>query len=356
MMPDVETAGTLAVPIWLAGAAAAVLVVAVLLAVKRAGVVALISSLFRVGLIAALVLGAWLYVQQRGNAGKDSNAQTERRVLDNRKAALMTGAIVPGSALSCLDEMAGEAVESACEKAVFASPEAVASAVKYVAAQLTLLNDGTVYAERDPGYAAELAPLRTAIELDRFGIVAHVLGDQGCIPERCDALMRFHDSSKVLANLRNHTFEEQVKKYAAIWDRPADRVAATAGPVVLPRASGPEDGQEHNFPSANSAPPVSIRAPEGPPPREGTTSESADVVPQPPVQSAVVTPVPPPRDEAASESADVMPQPPVQSEVTPLPPRRPPQVRAPRPRVEPTPQLPPLDVRGTPPPPPGPFR
>jgi hypothetical protein len=57
-----------------------------------------------------------------------------------------------------------------------------------------------------------LAPLRTALELDRFGIVAHLLGDQGCTPERCDALMRFHDSSKALANFRNHTFEEQVKK------------------------------------------------------------------------------------------------------------------------------------------------
>ena len=44
----------------------------------------------------------------------------------------MARAIAPGSALSCLDEMAGEAVEAACEKGVFASPEAVAAAVKYV--------------------------------------------------------------------------------------------------------------------------------------------------------------------------------------------------------------------------------
>ena len=67
--------------------------------------------------------------------------------------------------------------------------------------QLALLNDGTTYAERgDVSYAAELAPLRTALELDRFGIVAHVLGNQGCTPENCDALMRFHDPSKVLAN------------------------------------------------------------------------------------------------------------------------------------------------------------
>jgi hypothetical protein len=166
----------------------------------------------------------------------------------------MAGAIAPGSALSCLDEIAGEAVEVACEKAVFASPEAVAAGINYVTAQLALLNDGTTYAERgDARHAAELAPLRTALELDRFGIVAHVLGDQGCTPERCDALMRFHDSSKALANLRNHTFEEQVKKYTAIWDRPADSVAATAGPpVALPSATGPGDGEKYDFPSSKS--------------------------------------------------------------------------------------------------------
>jgi hypothetical protein len=49
---------------------------------------------------------------------------------------VMAGAIAPSSALSCLDEIAGEAVEGACEKAVFASPEAVAAGVKYVTAQL----------------------------------------------------------------------------------------------------------------------------------------------------------------------------------------------------------------------------
>jgi cell division topological specificity factor len=68
-------AGTLALPIWLAGAT----VGAILLAVKRAGSVRLIT----VGLIAALVLGAWLYAQQ-SDVGK-------RRTLDDRETALMAG-------------------------------------------------------------------------------------------------------------------------------------------------------------------------------------------------------------------------------------------------------------------------
>jgi hypothetical protein len=72
-----------------------------------------------------VVLRAWLYVQQRDG---------EHRTLDARKAALIAGSIAPGSALSCLEELAGEVVEAACEKAVFASPEAVAAGVKYVSA------------------------------------------------------------------------------------------------------------------------------------------------------------------------------------------------------------------------------
>jgi hypothetical protein len=47
-----DATGILAVP-WLMGAAAAMFVVAILLTIKRAGGVALIPSLFGVGLIAA---------------------------------------------------------------------------------------------------------------------------------------------------------------------------------------------------------------------------------------------------------------------------------------------------------------
>jgi hypothetical protein len=387
-------AGTLAVPIWLAGAAAAVFVVAILLAVKRAGGVALITSLFRVGLIAAAVLGAWLYVQQRGS---------ERRALDDRKAALIASSITPGSALSCLDELAGEAVEAACEEAVFASPEAVASAVKYVTAQLALLNDAIAYvAHGDAAYASELAPLRTAIELDRFGLVAQVLKERdGCTVERCDALTQLRDSTRVLGNLRERTFEQQVKKYTAIWNapRPATGVVAAAGPsVALPGTSGPGSvaslprdpaAAEPALQSAAVAPPAALGSvasppqeqlppqgivvapPQGPPPlprdpaAAEPASQSAAVTPPaalgsvtpsqeppplrgsvtappqetPPLRGSVTAPPQEPslRDPAAAEpalqSAAVTP-PTALGSVTPLPPRRPPQVHvAPPPRA-----------------------
>ena len=164
----------------------------------------------------------------------------------------------------------------------------MAAGINHVTSQLALLADGTTYAERgDASYAAELAPLRAALELDRFGIVAHVLGNQGCTPENCDALMRFHDSSKVLGNLRNRTFEERVKKYTATWDRPAEGVAATASPpLAFPDTIGPEVGQKYGSPSSKSIPPVSIVAPEGSPPREPPASESTDVTPPQPAPQA----------------------------------------------------------------------
>jgi hypothetical protein len=302
-MPGVDAAtGTVMVPIWAAGAASAVFVVAIVLAMSRAGGTALINTMFRVAIVAIAVYGGWLYLQR--SAQQEHVA--ERRSLDERSAALMARAIAPGSALSCLDELAGEAVEIACEKAVFASPEAVAAAVSYVTAKLALVADGSEHARRiDASYAAELVPVRAALELDRFGIVAHVLaGRDGCTVEKCDALMRFRDQSHVLANLRDRTFEDQVTKYTAAWTAPpppqGPAVAAVAAPAA-PTAPLPQNlGQapttvapRYDFPSSQSIPAVNIMAPE-------------------------------PRGPAGQAAAPADPGP-----STPVPPRRPPQVRTP---------------------------
>jgi hypothetical protein len=157
--------------------------------------------------------------------------------------------------------------------------------------------------------------------------------------------MRFHDPSKVLANLRDHTFEEEVKKYTAIWDRRPDGATATVSPsVALPNAAEPGVGQKYDF--SPSRPPVSIMAPEGSSPREATATESNNAMAQPlpprPVLEAPQATPPPAGLESPVQSAPV----------TPLPPRRPPQVRAPRLLPAAPPQLPPIELRGTPPPPP----
>ena len=79
----------------------------------------------------------------------------ERRALAQRCADLSVQALAPGSTLACLDGAAGEAVDNACEKTVFAGPQATAAAVAYMAARLTLLADGLAFArQRDPDFAA----------------------------------------------------------------------------------------------------------------------------------------------------------------------------------------------------------
>jgi hypothetical protein len=312
-MPGFDAAvGTVTVPIWAAGAASALFVVAVVLAIGRAGATALINTLFRIAVVVLAVYGGWVYLQRAALTDRVA----ERRSLDERSVALMARAIAPGSALSCLDELAGETVEAACEKAVFASPEAVAAAVSYVTAKLALLSDGNEHARRvDAAYAAELAPLRGALELDRFGIVAHVLAERdGCNVEKCDALIRFRDQSHVLANLRDQTFEEHVTKSTAIWNapRPPEGPTVAAAPAPAPPPPGPTAplpqnlgpapatvAPRYDFPSAQSIPPVNIMAAEPPAPRAGAATTG---------------------QQAPGEGN-------AQAAVTPVPPRRPPQVR-----------------------------
>jgi hypothetical protein len=263
------------------------------------------NVLLRAGFVAIVVSAGWFYLQR----AEQQELAAERRSLDERSAALLTRAVAPGSALSCLDELAGEAVEIACEKAVFGSPQAVAAAVNYVAAKLALLADGNTHARRiDAAFVAELAPVRAALELDRFGIVAHVLAKRdGCTADKCDALTWFGDQSHLLANLRYNTFDGQVMKFAATWNGApsiAPDGSASATPMAALAQSGPTPvpvSPRYDFPSSQSIPPVNIMVPESAAPRVGAAPSG---------QSAVTA------GDGASRTA-----------ITPVPPRRPPQAR-----------------------------
>jgi len=301
-MLEVDAAtGTLTIPIWAAGALSAVFLALIVLAIGRAGVVASINVLFRVAIVAIAVSAGWLYIQRMDR--QDHAAAL--RLLDERSTALLTRAVAPGSALSCLDELASETVEAACERAVFSSPEAVSAAVAYVTAKLGLLVDRNAQVRRvDPTLAPELAPL-TALEIDRFGIVAHVLAKRhGCTAEKCDALTWFSDDSRVLANLRDHTFDDEVAKFAGNWNSPL-RTAIDGATAALPRPgpTGLAVSPRYDFPSSQSIPPVNIMAPE----------------PQTPRLSAS------PNGQSSTPSGDGNPRP----ATAPVPPRRPSQGRLP---------------------------
>jgi hypothetical protein len=225
----------------------------------------------------------------------------ERSALIARGAELTVRALDPASALACLDGAAGEAIENACEKRVFASPQSAAAAVAYVTARLSLLTDGIRYAETDPDFVGKLSGLSRAIELDRFGIAAQVLATRdGCTAESCAAFALLSDASALQANLKAHVFDQYVSRYSAAWNEPEPAKqpqAATQPPVVSatepPVAGGHPVSEGFDFPSAASIPPVSIMNPEPTAPH----APPAQASPEAPAPQAGF-PLPPKRPQA----------------------------------------------------------
>jgi hypothetical protein len=178
------------------------------------------ASIASVGVVLVIV-GIWagLFVADR-QASYDLAA--ERRALDARAFELSSLALMRGSALSCLNVNAGNTDEASCERALFATPEATASAISYVAAQVALLADGTAFAQREPSYLPTLSYLRRTLESDRFGLVAHALSARrDCTPDRCVEFALLNESARVRANL----FE---RSYRHCCDAPRPRMVADA--------------------------------------------------------------------------------------------------------------------------------
>jgi hypothetical protein len=168
---------------------------------------------------------------------------------------------------------------------VFAGPQSTAAAVAYMEARLTLLSDGLAFARHsDPDFAVSLAGLRRAIELDRFGIAAHVLAVRdGCTAERCDAFALLGDANVIKSNLKAQVFDQYVSRYAANWNKNAatapvaDRLPGAVAPVaILPEAPAKAPvPDKYNLPSSASIPPVSIMNPEPPLPKAATDAQAA---------------------------------------------------------------------------------
>jgi hypothetical protein len=243
-----------------------------------------------------------------------SERAAEERALIERNSQLSLSATAPGSALSCLDGLAGEEIENACERSVFADPQSAARAVGYISARLSLLADAAATAGRGGSdVLAALAPTRRAIELDRFGIAAHVLAVRdGCTVEKCAAFAMLHDASTLKANFKVHAFDAYVARYAAAWGKgeaAPENVPQASAPGTAPVASAPEplspshplDGR-YDFPSSASIPPVSIMNAEPPPPKEPASPQGAHAATE---KTGTTAPVPPkrPQSQAASPPA-----------------------------------------------------
>jgi hypothetical protein len=241
--------GTSALRLWVAAGSAALLIVFCVLASLRPPARMGPSPVLRAGLVVVCAI--------LGNRG------AERRAFEMRAEELSARVLAPGSPLACLDAVAGENVEAACEKALFASPASVASASSYAAARLTLLASMAAYAGRGGSNIDDvLLPLRRSLEADRFGFLAHVLAVRdGCTNQNCKALAVLRDASRVRANLSAETLDRYLEHYLVLWAAAPDGAQAPSA-TAQPNTQGPRKAVSIDFPTAASIPAVSIMNPE----------------------------------------------------------------------------------------------
>ncbi len=222
---DLST-GTFTLPLWVVGVAAALFVALIIIAIVRSGLTELGSLAFRIAIIAIAVVFGWTYLNRSG----ERDRADERRALDQRAADLVGRAVVPGSAIACLEATNTDTVEGACERAVFASPETVAAATAYLSARLSLLADASDYtAKRDQSYESAISGLRRTIAADRYGLASQVLATRdGCTADACDAFSLVYDDKKLKANLRDRLFDVTVARYAVNWPTRSRPLASSA--------------------------------------------------------------------------------------------------------------------------------
>jgi len=291
-------AASLALPLWSAAIIAVLYVAFRAFILARSGPEELAEALTRVGLLLFVAAVGWGGLE----AIAAGNLAAERRALDARMLELTSRAVAPGSALACLDGGAGDLVEASCEKALFATPEAVAASVAYVTAQLSLLGEGSEYERRSgTNFESALGGLRHAVETDRFGIVAHVLADRdSCTAERCSAFALLRDSGQVADNLNGRKYDTVVLRHASEWLQSALSLVAANTSAPSPQSSAPPavalppspqasasavPGKPNSlyFPSSASIPPVSIMTAE---PTGGPQPTAAPADAKPPAAAA----------------------------------------------------------------------
>jgi hypothetical protein len=278
-------------PMWLTLAASGFFGIIVLITLLRAeksvanGALTVIT-LLAIGIAATATIGGF---------GPGQSASVETRSSQPMSVAL--------PALSCIDDLAGETVLTACEKVLFGSAESTAAAVSYAASQITRLTAFGDVAAANASMTPELQMLRRAVERDRYGLMAYVLAARDhCTPSDCAAFRVVTDRNQIVANINERTYEGLIVRYAPSWNMPA----ATPGPVATLPPSVPL-GKPTNaeFPSAASTPPISIMSPEPgqattPATRPPASASSSPPSSSPPLANA---PLPSPRPTPALAAA-----------------------------------------------------
>jgi len=279
------------IPLYLTLATAAFVGIIVLITLLRSersvanGVLALITL---------LAVGAGGAVTFRGFGTANVVQSTEARPVQTATAPLPQ--------LSCIDELAGDAVLAACEKVLFGSAESVAAAVAYAASQITLLTSLGDVATANKGAGSDLLALRRAVERDRYGLMAYVLMVRDrCTPAACRAFRSLTETRQIAANMEERTYESLIMRYAASWSSPQ---AATGMIAALPPSLPTGKPTNAEFPTSASTPAVSIMTPEPPlgaAPKPSSATAAAPASPAAPRAAAATPPASPPAQAAAKK-------------------------------------------------------
>jgi hypothetical protein len=292
-------------PLWLTLSAAAFFGIIVLLMLLRTEQSVASGAL---AVITLLSLGIAVASMLRGYEPAAQTASAES------KSAPPIAPVLP--ALSCVDDLAGETVGQACERAVFASPESTAAAVNYAASMITRLVSLGDAASAQRTMSSDMQATRRAIERDRYGLMAHVLlTRERCTPTQCAAYRSLTDNHQIITNMDEHAFDNLVARYASSWNAP--QITSATTPLAMMAPSGRPTNAE--FPSSANTPAVSIMTPE---PGTGTKAPATSpLAPARPAQSAAAPPpsapapaAPPPaaKKQAATRRAPAPPAGPTQ--------------------------------------------
>jgi hypothetical protein len=278
----------------------------------NSGPFGLMEQLSRFGLPLGVVFVAafamtWMMLD-RWSAG---DLAAEGRAISQRAFDLNMRALTPGSPLACLDGTAGETVQDACERALFATPESTAGAVSYVSAQLALLAAGRQHAQvSGSSYANALTTVRRAVEADRFGIAGYLFATRpGCQAGKCDLFDLLKDPARVSANIAKGTFDSYVRAHMAEWASAGSRPVASnlvpdaGSPGVPAAAPAAKPASNLFFPSSSSIPPVNIMANEPASPQQTHEAGAvADAATRPRKQPQVASPT---RQPASADAGQV---------------------------------------------------
>ncbi len=265
---------------WLTLAAAGFFGLIVLVALLRAEKSAANGAL---AVITLLAIGVAVAATIRGFGPGGQFASAETRSVQPVRAGLPQ--------LSCIDDLAGDAVLNACEKTLFGSAESSAAAVAYAASLITQLTGSGAVTAGGTSPSSEFLALRRAVERDRYGLMAYVLmARDHCTPQACLAFRSLADHRQIAVNMDDRVYENMITRYASSWNAPPQAGAGLIASLPTTMPTGKPTSAE--FPTSASTPAVSIMAPE-PPPGAAAPKPSA----------AAVSPVPSPRPAAAQTTA-----------------------------------------------------